>query len=167
MQVLWNHQWEYPNAITFPICIHLRLHYWPCKYIFWYTPLQKVYCYTGRATFLKRNNILIYLGGFVWFGFFSPCPLEVVVWHMVFFCLVLCGIFCFCLLAWGFMEMENLLVLKSYLMGVKNAKGKNLAFKNSIRITCMYSSCTCSSPRSITVGKQLATVGGGFGGWFS
>lgn len=46
-------------------------------------------------------------------------------------------------------------------------KEKNLAFKNSVRIACMYSSCTCSSPRSITVGKQLATVGGGFGGWFS
>jgi len=46
-------------------------------------------------------------------------------------------------------------------------KEKNLAFKNSIRIICMYSSWICSSPRDIADGKQLATVGGGLGRWFS
>lgn len=86
----------------------------------------------------------------------------------MFFCLVVC-ILGFCLLVWGFMKIENLLVFKSYLGGVKNTrrKKKTLVFKNGIRITCMYSSCICSSPRSITVIKQLVTVGGFFGRWVS
>lgn len=65
-------------------------------------------------------------------NFFSSYPLEVVSQTYVgFSCLVLCGGLFGVFFGSGFYGGGNLLVLKSYLLGVENAKGNNFCFQKS------------------------------------
>lgn len=145
---IWNMKYWNGYEMTFPLCILLRLNYWPCKYRNFSRSPYKRHTLIQEGWHLKRNNVLMYLGllGVI---FLPPYPSEIVVWHGGFSGLVLPGVF----------------VLKSY-WALKMLK-KNRAFRNSVRITWLYNSWVCSSPGSITVGAQLAAVGGGFGSWLS